>query len=77
MSSTDPRSQGDDGEISGRYRAGSFRRTSEPWQRFVLSWRATDPGVVVLCSKAYSHEGARQPEVGRRNAIHRIEVKVI
>jgi hypothetical protein len=39
MSSTDPRSQGDDGEISGRYRAGSFRRTSEPWQRFVLSWR--------------------------------------
>jgi Mo-co oxidoreductase dimerisation domain len=47
------------------------------WQRFVLSWRATDPGAVVLCSKAYSHDGARQPEFGRRNAIHRIEVKVI
>jgi hypothetical protein len=47
------------------------------WQRFVLFWRATDPGAVVLCSKAYSHDGARQPEFGRRNAIHRIEVKVV
>jgi hypothetical protein len=33
--------------------------------------------VAVLSSKAYAHDGARQPEVGRRNAIHRIEVKVV
>ena len=52
-------------------------RAERAWQRFVLSWRATDPGVAVLCSNAYSHDGARQPEVGRRNAIHRIEVKVV
>jgi hypothetical protein len=36
----------------------------------------TDPGVVVLCSKAYARDGAKQPESRRRNAIHRIEVKV-
>jgi hypothetical protein len=41
------------------------------------SWCATDPGAVVLCSRAYSHDGATQPEFGRRNAIHRIEVKVV
>jgi hypothetical protein len=35
-----------------------------------------DPGAVVLCSKAYAPDGARQPEFGRRNAIHRIEVHV-
>jgi sulfane dehydrogenase subunit SoxC len=52
-------------------------RAERAWQRFVLPWRATDPGAVVLCSKAYAHDGARQPEFGRRNAIHRIEVKVI
>jgi sulfane dehydrogenase subunit SoxC len=52
-------------------------RAQRAWQRFVLSWGATAPGVVVLCSKAYSHDGAKQPEFGRRNAIHRIEVKVV
>ena len=52
-------------------------RAEHAWQRFALSWRATNPGVVVLCSKAYSRDGARQPEFGRRNAIHRIEVKVV
>jgi DMSO/TMAO reductase YedYZ molybdopterin-dependent catalytic subunit len=52
-------------------------RAERAWQRFVLSWRATDPGAVVLCSEAYAHDGAGQPEFGRRNAIHRIEVKVI
>ena len=52
-------------------------RMERAWQRFVLSWRATVPGVVVRCSSAYSHDGATQPEVGRRNAIHRIEVKVV
>jgi DMSO/TMAO reductase YedYZ molybdopterin-dependent catalytic subunit len=53
------------------------RRAERSWQRFVLSWRASDPGAVVLCSKAYSHDGATQPELGRRNAIHRIQVKVV
>jgi DMSO/TMAO reductase YedYZ molybdopterin-dependent catalytic subunit len=52
-------------------------RAERAWQRFVLSWRATDPGAVVLCSKAYAHDGARQPEFGWRNAIYRIEVKVV
>jgi Mo-co oxidoreductase dimerisation domain len=52
-------------------------RAERAWQRFVLSWRAANPGVVVLCSKAYSHDGARQPEFGYRNAIHRTEVKVV
>ena len=52
-------------------------RVERAWQRFVLSWRATDPGAVVLCSKAYAHDGASQPECGRRNAIHRIEVQVV
>jgi DMSO/TMAO reductase YedYZ molybdopterin-dependent catalytic subunit len=52
-------------------------RAERAWQRFVLSWRATEPGKVVLCSKAYAHDGARQPESGRRNAIYGIEVKVV
>jgi sulfane dehydrogenase subunit SoxC len=52
-------------------------RTERAWQRFVLSWRASDPGAVVLCSKAFSHDGAIQPESGLRNAIHRTEVKVV
>jgi DMSO/TMAO reductase YedYZ molybdopterin-dependent catalytic subunit len=52
-------------------------RAERAWQRFVFSWRATDPGAVVLCSQAYSRDGAGQPEFGRRNAIHRIEVKVV
>jgi DMSO/TMAO reductase YedYZ molybdopterin-dependent catalytic subunit len=52
-------------------------RVERAWQRFVLSWRATDPGAVVLCSKAYAPDGARQPEFGRRNAIHQIEVHVV
>jgi DMSO/TMAO reductase YedYZ molybdopterin-dependent catalytic subunit len=52
-------------------------REERAWQRFVLSWRATDPGAVVLCSKAYAHDGTRQPECGHRNAIHRIEVHVV
>ena len=52
-------------------------RAERAWQKFVFSWRATEPGPVVLCSKAYGHDGARQPEFGWRNAIHRIEVKVV
>jgi sulfane dehydrogenase subunit SoxC len=52
-------------------------RVERAWQRFVLSWRATDPGAIVLCSKAYAPDGASQPECGRRNAIHRIEVHVV
>src|SRR5262245_21461377 len=44
-------------------------RVERAWQRFVFPWRATGPGAVVLCSKAYSHDGASQPEFGRRNAI--------
>jgi DMSO/TMAO reductase YedYZ molybdopterin-dependent catalytic subunit len=53
------------------------RRAARAWQKFFLSWRVTDPGVVVLCSKAYAHDGASQPEFGRRNAIHRSEVNVV
>ena len=52
-------------------------RVERAWQRFNLSWRAADPGTVVLFSRAYAHDGAGQPEFGRRNAIHRIEVKVV
>jgi sulfane dehydrogenase subunit SoxC len=52
-------------------------RVERAWQRFVLTWRASDPGVAVLCSRAYSDDGTRQPEFGRRNAIHRVEVKVV
>ena len=52
-------------------------RADRAWQRFALSWRAVNPGVVMLCSRAYSHDGATQPEFGRRNAIHKIEVEVV
>jgi len=52
-------------------------RVERAWQRFVLSWRAPGPGAVVLCAKAYAHDGASQPEYGCRNAIHRIEVLVV
>jgi DMSO/TMAO reductase YedYZ molybdopterin-dependent catalytic subunit len=52
-------------------------RQERAWQRFVLPWRPADPGAVQLCSKAYSHDGAGQPESGRRNSIHRVEVTVV
>jgi hypothetical protein len=52
-------------------------RAERAWQRFALSWRVTDPGPVVMCSKAFSHDGAGQPKSGRRNAIHRVEVNVL
>jgi sulfane dehydrogenase subunit SoxC len=52
-------------------------RVERAWQRFGLSWRPNNSGVVVLCSNAYSRDGARQPEFGHRNAIHRIEVEVV
>jgi DMSO/TMAO reductase YedYZ molybdopterin-dependent catalytic subunit len=51
-------------------------RAERAWQRFALSWRAKDPGIAVLCSKAYSR-GVTQPEFGRRNAIHRVEATVV
>jgi hypothetical protein len=72
---------------AGSPKTGAWKRSPEHrsarsvaergWQRFVLSWRAPDPGVVVLCSRVYSHDGARQPEFERRNVIHRIAVKVV
>ena len=52
-------------------------RAERAWQRFVLSCRATGPGEVVLCSRAHAVGGATQPEFGCRNAIHRVEVKVV
>jgi sulfane dehydrogenase subunit SoxC len=58
-------------------RAQVEARTERAWQRFVFSWRATGPGAVVLCARAHAHGGATQPAFGRRNAIHRIEVKVV
>jgi DMSO/TMAO reductase YedYZ molybdopterin-dependent catalytic subunit len=51
-------------------------RVERAWQRFFFHWRATAPGAAVLCSRVHSYDGATQPEFGRRNAIHRIEVKV-
>jgi hypothetical protein len=51
-------------------------RTERVWQRLLLFWRATVPGAVVPYSRVYLHDGATQPKFGRRNAIHRIEVKV-
>jgi DMSO/TMAO reductase YedYZ molybdopterin-dependent catalytic subunit len=52
-------------------------RSERAWQQFACSWRPTDPGAVVLCSRASSRDGATQPESGRRNAIHRVEVTVL
>jgi DMSO/TMAO reductase YedYZ molybdopterin-dependent catalytic subunit len=52
-------------------------RLERACQRFVLSWRAANPGAVMLCCRGHSQDGARQPELGRRNAIHRIDVKVV
>jgi sulfane dehydrogenase subunit SoxC len=52
-------------------------RVERAWQRFVLSWRATGPGAVELCSRAHSNDGSRQPESGYRNALHWVEVKVL
>jgi sulfane dehydrogenase subunit SoxC len=52
-------------------------RTERAWQRFVLPWTPRYPGAAVLCSNAYGQCGTRQPEVGRRNAIHRVEVTVL
>ena len=52
-------------------------RVQRAWQRFVLSWRPNGPGRIALCSKAYSSDGVSQPEFGYRNAIHRIDVKVV
>ena len=50
-------------------------RTERAWQRFAVSWRAAEPGPVVLVRRAYSQDGGSQPESGRRNAIHRVEVR--
>jgi Mo-co oxidoreductase dimerisation domain. len=52
-------------------------REERAWQRFALLWRTTDSRVALLCSRAYSHDGATQPESGHRNAIHRVEVTVV
>jgi hypothetical protein len=52
-------------------------REERGWQRFVLSWHPAKTGAVLLCSKAYAHGGVQQPEFGRRNAIHRVEVTVV
>lgn len=51
-------------------------RAGRSWRRFETSWRPTETGPVVLCSLASSDDGAKQPDFGRRNAIHRVEVKV-
>jgi DMSO/TMAO reductase YedYZ molybdopterin-dependent catalytic subunit len=52
-------------------------RVERAWQRFALAWRPNGIGTAVLCARAYSHDGAAQPESDRRNAIHRIEVTVV
>src|SRR5262245_66004793 len=51
-------------------------RAERAWQRFVLSWRATGLGEVVVCSRAHAVGGVAQPESGARNAIHRVEGEV-
>ena len=52
-------------------------REDRAWQRFLRSWHPADLGAIQLCSKAYSHDDEGQPEFGRRNAIHRVEVTVV
>ena len=43
----------------------------------LMTGGSTGIGLVALCAKAYSSDGVRQPEFGYRNAIHRVEVKVV
>lgn len=52
-------------------------REERAWQRFAFSWQPVNPGPVVLCSRAHSHDGAQQPGRHCRNAIYRVEVTVV
>ncbi|MBV9239820.1 MAG: molybdopterin-dependent oxidoreductase [Xanthobacteraceae bacterium] len=46
------------------------------WQRFSLAWRPTASGQATLCARATSRSGVRQPLAGRRNAVHRVSVRI-
>jgi len=47
------------------------------WQRFSLAWTPRARGIVRLASRAESFDGERQPEAGRRNAIHRAPIMIV
>jgi len=47
------------------------------WQRFSFAWTPRGRGMVRLASRAESGDGARQPEAGWRNAIHRVPVTIV
>lgn len=49
---------------------------SRQWQRFWLSWEPHQVGAATLASRATSNGGARQPMLGRRNAIYHVPVSV-
>ncbi len=51
-------------------------REERGWQRFAISWRPAKPGPVTLACRATSRDGTTQPPSGRRNAIHRVGIKV-
>ena len=46
------------------------------WQRFHLSWLPDRPGARVVSSRARGRDGASQPVVGARNAIHTVRFAV-
>lgn len=52
------------------------RREDRSWQRFRTQWRPDKSGPCTLCSRAVSRTGTVQPESGRRNAVHRVELTV-
>ena len=51
-------------------------REDRSWQRFRALWQPVAPGPATLCSRATSRSGVTQPVSGRRNAVHRVEVRV-
>jgi hypothetical protein len=52
-------------------------REDRSWQRFSFFWRPAKPGLITLASRATSPERTTQPASGRRNAIHRVEIRVL
>jgi DMSO/TMAO reductase YedYZ molybdopterin-dependent catalytic subunit len=51
-------------------------REQRSWQRFCASWRPNAPGAITLCARARSCGGAMQPQSGRRNAIHCVDISI-
>lgn len=57
-------------------RASLEARRGWAWQRFMLAWQPRERGEVEICARAIDADGASQPEVGARNAMHRVRVLV-